>query len=108
MVESKITRPESFSSEEEEADWWYANPDYILQEFDRAKTEGRLGNGIVRRRMAAVEAAKAAALKLDPTDLTLATRLADEKGVDRDSYLKDLLHTALLKEAEALDQSSAA
>ena len=97
-----------FENEKEEADWWGANPDFALQVLQRAKEEGRLGNGSVARRMAALEAAKDAALKLDVADLALANKLAERKGVEREAYLKELIHTALLKEAESLDRSSAA
>ena len=97
-----------FESEKEEADWWAANPDFALQVLQRAKEEGRLGNGSVARRIAALEAAKDAALKLDVADLALANKLAERKGVEREAYLKELIHAALLKEAESLDRSSAA
>jgi len=108
MATEKLTRPPRFASEREEAEWWDANPDFILQEFDRAKAEGRLGHGIVKRRMEAFQAAKEAALNLDAADVVLANRLAERKGLEREAYLRELLHAALLKEAESLDQSSAA
>jgi hypothetical protein len=97
-----------FGSEREEAEWWDANPDFALKILQRAEAEGRLGNGSVARRMAALDAAKEAALKLDATDITLASKLAERRGIEREAYLKELVHTALLKEAELLDQSSAA
>jgi hypothetical protein len=34
--------------------------------------------------------------------------LAERKGVERGEYLKDLLHSALLKEEEAMNSSPAA
>jgi hypothetical protein len=79
-----------------------------LQEFERAKADGELGHGIVKRRMEEMEAAKEAAIKLDAADITLANKLAERQGIEREVYLKELVHAALLKEAEALDQSSAA
>lgn len=51
---------------------------------------------------------KGAALKLDPADATLAGKLADRKGIEREAYLKELVHAALLKEAATLDESSSA
>jgi hypothetical protein len=97
-----------FASEKEEADWWASNPDFALNVLQRAKDEGRLGSGSVARRTAALEAAKDAALKLDAADLILANKLAERKGIERETYLKELIHAALLKEAESLDRSSAA
>jgi hypothetical protein len=97
-----------FCSEREEADWWASNPAFALQVLERAKAEGTLGRGSIARRVAAAEAAKSAALALDAADLALANKLAENKGIERESYLKELVHTALLKEAESLDKSSAA
>ena len=96
-----------FASEREEAEWWDAHPEFALRVLERAEAEGTLGNGSVARRRAALEA-KDAALKLDAADITLASKLAERKGIEREVYLKELVHAALLKEAEALDQSSAA
>ena len=55
MTEKNIIRPK-FNSEAEEADWWFNNPDYILQEFKRAAAEGRLGHGTAMRQMAEKQA----------------------------------------------------
>jgi hypothetical protein len=60
MAYEEITRPPRFNSEREEAEWWDSHPEFILKEFERAKAEGRLGHGTVRRRMEALEAAKKA------------------------------------------------
>jgi hypothetical protein len=59
----EITRPPHFNSEAEEADWWAANPDFVLQELERAKAEGRLGHGTVMRRAAERRAANDALLR---------------------------------------------
>jgi predicted DNA binding CopG/RHH family protein len=97
-----------FSSEKEESDWWAANPDFALQVLQRAKVEGRLGNGSVARRQAAIDAAKRAVIELDAADIMLASRQAERKGLERQTYLKTLLHDALLKAEESQDHSSAA
>jgi hypothetical protein len=39
-----------FESEAQEAKWWASNPDRILEQFQSAKAEGRLGHGSVVRR----------------------------------------------------------
>jgi hypothetical protein len=97
-----------FASEREEADWWVANPDFALKVLERAKAEGTLGHGSAARRVSATEAAKGVPVALDPADIALASKLAERKGVERETYLKELVHAALLKEAESLDKSSAA
>jgi hypothetical protein len=108
MNENKLELPK-FSSEREEADWWAANPEFALRLLEQAKAEGRLGHGTIRRRMEAVEAAKRGnGLALDADDVARATKLAQRKGVERSEYLKGLLHSALLREEEAMDSSPAA
>jgi predicted DNA binding CopG/RHH family protein len=98
MADKQIVRPR-FNSEKEEAEWWDNNPDYILQEFKRAKEEGRLGHGTVARRMAEIkEAAKSTTIRLDPTDLSLAKAQAEKKGLKYQTYVKMLLHEALQRE----------
>jgi predicted DNA binding CopG/RHH family protein len=96
----EITRPPHFNSEAEEADWWAANPDFVLQELERAKAEGRLGHGTVLRRAAERRAARDVVLELDPGDLAIATQLAERKGLRYQTYLKTLLHDALLREEQ--------
>jgi hypothetical protein len=39
----------NFSSEAEEAEWWYANREWLTQEFLQAAKEGRLKRGSPRR-----------------------------------------------------------
>jgi hypothetical protein len=108
MSADELTLPK-FQNEREEADWWAANPDFALKVLERAGTEGRLGRGTVSRRIETVEAAKAgAALALDAEDVARANKLAERKGIERSAYLKDLLHSALLKEEESMNSSSAA
>lgn len=108
MNENKLELPQ-FASEREEADWWASNPEFALRLLEQAKAEGRLGHGTIRRRMEAIEAAKRGnGLALDADDVIRATKLAERKGVERSEYLKSLLHTALLKEEEAMNSSPAA
>ena len=76
-----------FGSEREEAEWCDANPDFALKVLERAEAEGRLGNGSGARRMAAQEA-ESEAFKLDAADVTLADKLAERKGIEREAYLR--------------------
>ena len=100
MNKREIVRPK-FNSEKEQAEWWYNNPEYILQEFKRAKAEGRLGHGTAMRQMAERQAAKSTTIRLDSTDLSLAKTQAEKKGLRYQTYLKMLIHEALSKEAKA-------
>jgi hypothetical protein len=108
MASEEITKPPRFSNEREEADWWAANPDFILQELERAKAEGRLGHGTAMRMAAERRAVAGRTVELDQDDVEVATKLAQRKGVERSEYLKGLLHSALLREEEAMDSSPAA
>jgi hypothetical protein len=107
-MSSEDQKVPKFASEREEAEWWDANPDFALQALRRAQAEGGLGIGSAAARHAAKGAVKDAALNLDAADISLANKLAERKGIDREAYLRELVHAALLKEAEALDRTSAA
>jgi predicted DNA binding CopG/RHH family protein len=101
MAIEETLRPPKFASESEEAAWWDANPDFLLQEFKRAKLEGRLGSGIVAQAIEQREAAKSTTIRLDPTDLSLAREQAQRKGLRYQTYLKMLIHEALRREEQA-------
>jgi hypothetical protein len=49
MKEEKLQIPE-FENEDQEAQWWAANPDLILALFEAAHSERRLGRGSAARR----------------------------------------------------------
>ena len=107
-ISSDELKMPKFASEREEAEWWDNHPEFILQELERAKAEGRLGHGTVKRRMDAIEAAKAGTtVTVDSGDLKLAAELAERKGIERELFLKELIHSALLKEKESLNSSAA-
>src|SRR6185312_463191 len=97
MTKKEIVMPK-FKTEREEADWWADNPDFILQEFKRAKAEGRLGHGTVKGLAAERQAARSTTIRLDPTDLSLAKTQAEKKGLRYQTYLKMLIHEALGRE----------
>ena len=98
MAIEEIQGPPHFNSEKEEAEWWDKNPDFILQEFKRAKAEGRLGHGTAMKQVAERQAAKSTTIRLDEGDLARAKRQAESKGLRYQTYLKMLLHDALQKE----------
>jgi hypothetical protein len=87
-----------FENETEEAEWWYNNREKHAQEFLTAFAEGRLKRGGIARRLA--EAEKAKNLVLGTDDAMKAAILAEEKGVEVQTYLSELVHNALQKEIE--------
>ena len=79
-----------FKSETDEAAWWDAHPDFIVEEFEKAAEEGRLLRGIPK--------SKSVTIRIPMRDLEAAQLLADRKGLPYQTYMKMLLHQALEKE----------
>jgi len=98
------TKPPKFNSEQEEAEWWVRNPEFVLEEFKRAKLEGHLGHGTAMRQFAERQAAKSTTIRLDPRDLELAKMQAERKGLRYQTYLKMLIHEALGRETSKASQ----
>jgi predicted DNA binding CopG/RHH family protein len=92
-----------FESEAEEAKWWFDTQDELLKDFERAAAEGRLGHGTVARRMGI----PTTTIRLDPADIAMAREQASKRGLKYQTYLKMLVHEALLKADAAADSSSA-
>jgi hypothetical protein len=65
-----------FESESDEAAWWFRNRDRIAQDFDRAAIEGKLTRGAVARR----GNTPTTTIRLDPSDISKARRLAEKRG----------------------------
>ena len=87
-----------FASEAEEAKWWFDNREELDKDFIQAFEGGRL-----RRRTEPRVAAplSTTTIRLDPTDIEMARTLAEKKGLKYQTYLKMILHEALLREAKA-------
>jgi hypothetical protein len=97
-----IKRLPAFANETEEADWWYENREKHADEFIAAMKEGRVKRGGMARRLAEAEKAKSVVLSLE--DALKATVLAEEKGVEVQTYLKELVHQALKQELRSAAQ----
>src|ERR1700736_4903820 len=96
--EAMIDRPEipKFSSESEEADWWYANREWVEQEFEQAAREGKLKQGsTVLNGIRAATGSNSLTVPLSADDLSRLRRLAAEQGQDEAAYAGALLHEAL-------------
>ena len=99
-----LRRLPAFANEEEEANWWYDNREKHAEEFIQAFAEGRVKPGGVARRIA--EAQKVVDLKLKLGDAMKAVLIADEKGVEVQTYLADLIHSALQRDLDGLIEKS--
>jgi predicted DNA binding CopG/RHH family protein len=89
-----------FASEAEEAKWWFDNREELDKDFARAFAEGRLRRRTEPRLSAPVPTTT---IRLDPADIELARVQAEKKGLKYQTYLKMILHEALLKESKAAD-----
>jgi len=88
---SKIELPK-FSSEEEEAAWYPAHPEYFEALFAQAEAEGRLVKGPVVKRS---DMTTPITLRLSQGDIAKARVQAEKKGIGYQTYMKMLLHEAL-------------
>ncbi|HUE04564.1 MAG TPA: hypothetical protein VMR62_33745 [Bryobacteraceae bacterium] len=92
----------SFATEEEEAQWWYANRKVHDKEFLAAVKAGEakiLTKDELRRRVEASKKTPApiVALRIPAADLALARKQAEQKGLPYQTYIKSLLHETLAK-----------
>ena len=81
----------TFANESEEAAWWEANEDALLEEFKKATAEGRVGIGTLVKR----QALPSTTIRLDPEDIAKARVQAAERGLRYQTYLKMIIHEAL-------------
>ena len=86
-----------FKSEAEEAKWWFDNQDELDKDFAKAAAEGRLGRGTAAR----VGGIPTTTIRLDPIDIEMARKQAEQRGLKYQTYLKMILHDALTREAKA-------
>ncbi len=82
-----------FKSEAEEAKWWFDNQDELLKDFEQAAKEGTLGRGTAAR----LGGIPTTTIRLDPGDIALAREQASKRGLKYQTYLKMLVHEALIK-----------
>jgi predicted DNA binding CopG/RHH family protein len=89
-----------FSSEAEEAEWWYANREWLTQEFLQAAKERKLKRGsTVMERLRARELGSLT-VPLSSDELAKIHNLAQRRGMEDATYARDLLHGALDREEE--------
>jgi hypothetical protein len=95
MVEKRVL-PE-FKSEAEEAEWWSAHQDEILDDFLAAEAEGRL-----EQKAALVYTVPLSnVVHLESRSIAVAREQAAKRGVDYEVYLQHLVDDGLMREAKA-------
>ena len=85
-----------FSSETEEADWWYENRERLSQQFLRGAMEGTLKHGsTVLERTRSRRQASSITVPLSPAELDRIHELAQRRGIEDAAYAHELLKQAL-------------
>jgi hypothetical protein len=89
-----------FKSEAQEAQWWYDHRDETTREMADAVAKGRTTTlrDILQQAKPKSGPTPMVSIRIDPADLSRARRLAGRKGLRYQTYLKMLLHEALLRE----------
>jgi len=97
-----------FSSEAEEAQWWYDHRNELTKAFEDAAAQGELGSGSAARlaREGAACITPATTIRLAPEDISRARALASRRGLRYQTYLTMLLHEAIEAEEKKLNGPS--
>ena len=91
-----------FKSEEEEARWWYENREKVESALVSAMDAGTLRRGLAQRLTREARASRNVTIRMAEADLELARRQAEAKGLPYQTYIKSVLHEALVKRRRRL------
>jgi predicted DNA binding CopG/RHH family protein len=91
----------SFADEAEEARWWEKQQLRMARAMEAARSSGE-DLSVVPAPLARATAAKNVTIRLSLTDLELARTQAVRRGLRYQTYVKMLLHQALLADARRL------
>lgn len=86
-----------FRTEAEEAQWWYDNRDKVEEALINAMDNGTIRRGTARRLTNEARASRNVTIRMAEADLDLARKQAEEKGLPYQTYVKSVLHEALVK-----------
>ena len=94
------TVPE-FATEAEEAKWWDVHQDMVEENLIRALNDGTVQRGTAKRLAIEARASRNITIRMAEADLNLARKQAEEKGLPYQTYIKSVLHEALVKQEAA-------
>jgi predicted DNA binding CopG/RHH family protein len=86
-----------FKTEAEEAQWWYNNREKVEDALINAMDSGTIRRGTAQRLATEARASRNVTIRIAEADLDLARRQAEEKGLPYQTYIKSVLHEALVK-----------
>lgn len=90
-----------FKNEAEEADWWAAHPEVVLNAMERAYGKKALERFFADGTRPKRPQTKTVTIRLPVEDLARARRLAARKGLGYQTLVKTLLHEALRRAERA-------
>jgi predicted DNA binding CopG/RHH family protein len=86
-----------FTTEAEEAQWWFDNRNDVEEALFNALDNGTIRRGSAQRLTTERRTSKNITIRMAEADLDLARKQAEEKGLPYQTYIKALLHEALTK-----------
>ncbi len=93
---NKIVVPK-FKTEAEEAQWWFDNRRKVEDALMDAMDSGTIGRGAARRLTSEARTSRNVTIRMAEADLDLARKQAEEKGLPYQTYIKSILHEALVE-----------
>lgn len=88
----------AFRSEAAEARWWYAHREELDHDLEAAAQKGALKTLSPAELLKRATASRVISICLHEADLARLRRLAAQKGLPYQTYMKSLLHEALARE----------
>jgi predicted DNA binding CopG/RHH family protein len=88
----------AFRSEAEEARWWYAHREELGRDLEDAARKGTLKTLSTAELLRRATASRVISIRLHEADLARLRRLAAQKRLPYQTYIKSLLHEALATE----------
>ncbi len=93
---SDTLKTPEFENDQQAAEWFDSNQDELLVQFQQADREGTLTRGTLARRGLTSKTS----IRLDEADIEMAKVQAEKRGLRYQTYLKMIIHQALVAEAE--------
>ena len=90
----------AFATEAEEANWWYQNRRKLDRDFLEAARKGELKRLDKATLAARATASRVISIRLPEPDLQLARQQAARRGLRYQTYIKSLLHQALIRKSQ--------
>jgi predicted DNA binding CopG/RHH family protein len=95
MTKSKRRTVPKFSTEAQEAKWWYDHREMVEKNLRRAMADGTAERGAAHRLVREARASRNITIRMAEADLQLARQQAEKRGLPYQTYMKSVLHQAL-------------